>query len=160
MITPPTHIADVAELEEQFAQLQFESFTHEDALSLGMELAERAEQDQLPMVVAIYLGDQRIFYYACVGTTAENDVWVERKRRSVARFEEPTFLIGQRFAAAGKNFYEETGLGDDYVAHGGGFPVMVNGECVGAIVVSGIPHEEDHAFIVAALTAFREDVGE
>ncbi len=154
MIEPPALIADVAELEAQFSQLQFSEFSHEDSLALGMELAARAEEQELPMAISVYMGEQRMFHYACVGTTAENDLWLERKRKSVYRFREPSFLVGQRYAAEGKNFYLETGLSDDYVAHGGGFPIVVNGEFVGAVMVSGIPHEQDHAFIVEAMTDF------
>ena len=37
-------------------------------------------------------------------------------------------------------------LGLEYSAHGGAFPVFVEGTgLVGAVVVSGLPQEEDHA---------------
>ena len=158
MVEQPPLIADVAELEEQFAQLQFTSLTHEDALALGMDRAARAEERNWPMAVSVYLGDQHVFRYACPGTSSENDEWLERKRRTVYKFHEPTFLIGQRFAAKGKDFYVETGLPNpDYVPYGGGFPLIVNGEFVGAILSSGVPHQDDHAIIVETLRAALEN---
>lgn len=156
MIEPPALIADVAELEQEFIELQFDTFTHEEALSLGMDLAARSEELEWPMAISVYLGEQHVFRYACPGTSAENDMWLERKRKTVYKFHEPTFLIGQRYAAGGKNFYEETGLDDNYVAHGGGFPLIVAGEFVGAVLVSGVPHQDDHALLVAALRAARD----
>ena len=151
----PELIADVPELEEQFSSLHFQELSHQDALSIGLDLAERAEERGWPMVIAVCLGDQRIFQYACEGTSAENDQWIARKRNTVLTFQQPSFLVGQRFASEGKNFYEETGLNpEEYVCYGGGFPLIVGNDMVGMVLTSGVPHQDDHGIIVEALRSF------
>lgn len=150
----PEVLADVSELEDQLKELRFDSLSHEDALALGMDLAARAEERNWPLAVSVFLGDQHVFHYACPGTTAENNDWIERKRKTVYHFQQPSFLVGQSFIAQGKDFSAETGLDDAlFAAHGGGFPLFVGDTFVGAIVASGVPQQDDHAIVVEALRA-------
>jgi uncharacterized protein (UPF0303 family) len=153
MSLEPELLADVSELEAQLVELRFGSLSHEDALALGMDLAARAEERNWPLAVSVFLGDQHVFRYACPGTTAENDDWIERKRKTVYRFQEPSFLVGQRLIAQGKEFHSETGLDQSYAAHGGGFPLFVGEKFVGAVIASGVPQQDDHAIVVEALRA-------
>jgi uncharacterized protein (UPF0303 family) len=154
MANQPELLADVAELESQLQELRFTSLSHEDALALGMDLASRAEERNWPLAVSVFLGDQHVFRYACPGTNSENDDWIERKRKTVYKFHEPSFLVGQRFASEGKDFSTETGLDESvYAAHGGGFPLFVDDTFVGAVIASGVPQQDDHAIVVEALKA-------
>lgn len=157
MADHPKLLADVSELEEQFNELRFTALSHEDALALGMDLAARAEERNWPLAVSVFLGEQHVFRYACPGTTAENDDWIERKRKTVYKFHEPSFLVGQRFISQGKNFAAETGLDDTvFAAHGGGFPLFAGDTFVGAVIASGVPQQDDHAIVVEALRAALE----
>ena len=153
MADQPELLADVAELESQLGELRFTSLSHEDALALGMDLASRAEERNWPLAVSVFLGDQHVFRYACPGTSAENDEWIERKRKTVYKFHEPSFLVGQRMISLGKEFHAETGLDQSFAAHGGGFPLFVGDAFVGAVVASGVPQQDDHAIVVEALRA-------
>jgi uncharacterized protein (UPF0303 family) len=146
-------LADVSELEDQLTELRFSSLSHEDALALGMDLASRAEERNWPLAVSVFLGDQHVFRYACPGTTSENDDWIERKRKTVYKFHEPSFLVGQRMISLGKEFHAETGLDESFAAHGGGFPLFVGDKFVGAVIASGVPQQDDHAIVVEALRA-------
>jgi uncharacterized protein (UPF0303 family) len=149
----PELLADVSELESQLADLRFTALSHEDALALGMDLASRAEERNWPLAVSVFLGDQHVFRYACPGTSAENDDWIERKRKTVYKFHEPSFLVGQRMISQGKEFHAETGLDQSFAAHGGGFPLFVGDTFVGAVVASGVPQQDDHAIVVESLRA-------
>lgn len=153
----PELLADVSELEQQLRELRFSTLTHEDALALGMDLASRAEERQWPLAVSVFLGDQHVFRYACPGTSAENDDWIERKRKTVYRFQEPSFLVGQRFISEGKDFFVETGLSDEFAAHGGGFPLFLGDTFAGAVIASGVPQQDDHAIVIEALRAAIEE---
>ena len=153
MADKPELLADVAELEAQLAELRFSSLSHEDALALGMDLAARAEERNWPLAVSVFIGDQHVFRYACPGTTAENDDWIERKRKTVYRFQEPSFLVRQRLTAQGTEFHTETGLDQSYAAPGGGFPLFVGEKFVGAVIASGVPQQDDHAIVVEAMRA-------
>ena len=146
-------LADVSELEDQLTELRFSSLSHDDALALGMDLASRAEERNWPLAVSVFLGDQHVFRYACPGTTSENDDWIERKRKTVYKFHEPSFLVGQRMISLGKDFHAETGLDESFAAHGGGFPLFVGDKFVGAVIASGVPQQDDHAIVVEALRA-------
>lgn len=146
-------LADVSELEDQLAELRFSSLSHEEALALGMDLASRAEERNWPLAVSVFLGDQHVFRYACPGTTSENDDWIERKRKTVYKFHEPSFLVGQRMISLGKDFHAETGLDESFAAHGGGFPLFAGDKFVGAVIASGVPQQDDHAIVVEALRA-------
>lgn len=148
----PGHDGNVADIQREFNEMTWESFTHQDALTLGLDIAQRIEDAPWPMATAVYFGEQNVFRYACEGTSERNDNFIRGKRNTVMKFREPSFLVGQRFAEKGLNFYEETGLSeDDYFCFGGGYPIFVGDEIVATVFTSGAPHVEDHRIIVEAL---------
>lgn len=146
----------IADLEQQHDELQFEHFTNADAWALGSLLVAYATDRDLGITIDVRRGDQQLFHAAMAGTTADNDDWIERKVRTVRRFGEASYLVGRRFAAAGDDFNEKTGLPfTRYVAHGGCFPVIVRDVgAIGTVTVSGLPQADDHALVVEAFRAF------
>lgn len=146
-------LADVAELEAEFAQLRLNEMDHEAALALGDDLVRRSRAKGWPMAISVKLGDHEVFHVALPGTQPINDNWVRRKRNLVELTGEPTFLVGQRLAAQGKTI-EDLGLSPvDFAPQGGGYPLIVNGTVVGSVIVSGVPQQDDHALVVEALRA-------
>jgi uncharacterized protein (UPF0303 family) len=150
------YLAQIAEIQEQEARLQFERFTHDDALQLGLLLVRLGTERALTITIDVTKGDQQVFHTALAGTTADNDDWVARKTRTVRRFGSSSFLIGRRFKAEGKDFNESSGLPLSlYAAHGGCFPIAVRDVgIVGTVTVSGLPQADDHALVVEALELF------
>lgn len=67
-----------------------------------------------------------------------------------------SLLVGSRFRAKGTTFEDASRLDlDAYAAHGGAFPIAVEGAgVIGAVVVSGLPQVKDHALVVEALERF------
>jgi uncharacterized protein (UPF0303 family) len=66
--------------------------------------------------------------------------------------------VGTDFKARGLNFETDSGLDfEQYAAHGGAFPLIVGGSIVGKVGVSGLAQREDHALVVKALTAHRDN---
>ena len=146
-------LADVAELEAEFAQLRLSTMDHEAALALGEDLVRRSRAKGWPMAVSVKLGDHEVFHVALPGAKPINDNWVRRKRNLVELTGEPTFLVGQRLAAQGKTI-EDLGLSSvDFAPQGGGYPLIVNDAVVGSVIVSGVPQQDDHALVVEALRA-------
>ncbi|MET8681091.1 heme-degrading domain-containing protein [Streptomyces sp. NPDC004647] len=144
------------DLEAQERRLVLRSFTHEDAWHLGSLLVELARLREAPLVVDIRRGAQQAFHYALPRSSADNDAWVDRKRRVVERYAESSYLVGARFRAKGTTFEASSRLDPDrFAAHGGSFPILVEGAgIVGTVTVSGLPQDEDHALVVEALERF------
>ncbi|MFL6098137.1 MAG: heme-degrading domain-containing protein [Blastococcus sp.] len=145
-------VADLAAEEEE---LQFSSFTNDDAWELGTALRELARRQAAPVAIDISRNSHQLFRAALPGATPDNDAWIERKQRVVHRFGHSTLHVRQSFVERGTTFEEQSGLDPQrYAAHGGGFPVLVRSVGpVGVLVVSGLPQLEDHRLIVAALRA-------
>ncbi|MEV6652356.1 heme-degrading domain-containing protein [Streptomyces sp. NPDC051219] len=144
---------DIAALEEQERRLVLPSFTYEDAWRLGGLLVELASARSAPVAIDIRRGPQQLFHAALPGSTADNDAWIDRKRRVVERYAESSYLVGTRFRAKGTTFEESSRLDPDrFAAHGGSFPLAVEGAgVIGTVTVSGLPQAEDHAMVVEAL---------
>lgn len=145
----------IAEVVEQEESLQFDDFSHEHAWMLGARLRERALERGQAITIDIALGEQRLFHCALPGTSAHNDVWIERKKRTVREFGASSYLVGLRFPVLDGHTLEDAPWMDprQFAGHGGGFPLAIRGVgVVGTIAVSGLPHEVDHALIVEALS--------
>ncbi|MGW7362349.1 heme-degrading domain-containing protein [Streptomyces sp. NPDC054841] len=145
--------AGIATLEAQERQLTLRQFTYDDAWTLGSMLVELARERHAPVAIDIRRGPQQLFHCALPGSSADNDAWIDRKRRVVERYGESSLLVGSRFRAKGTTFEESSRLDPDrYAAHGGSFPIRVHGAgVVGTVTVSGLPQAEDHAMVVEAL---------
>ncbi|WP_330349525.1 heme-degrading domain-containing protein [Streptomyces sp. NBC_00582] len=154
----PEITPSLEELQAQERRLVFRQFTHEDAWALGSLLVDMAREREAPVAVDIHRAGQQLFHAALPGSSPDNDAWITRKRRVVERFGASSYLVGARYRARGTTFEESSRLDQDaYAAHGGSFPVTVEGVgVVGAVTVSGLPQLEDHRFVVEALERFLE----
>ena len=150
-ITPP-----LEELEAQERHLVFSRFTFEDAWALGSLLVDLARERQAPVAIDIHRAGQQLFHAALPGSTPDNDAWIVRKRRVVERYGSASYLVGARFRAKGTTFEDSSRLDpDEYAAHGGSFPITVDGVgVVGSVTVSGLPQLQDHRLVVEALEEF------
>lgn len=143
----------LADLAAEEAELQFATFTLDDAWGLGAALVAEGRRTALPIAVDITRNRHQLFHAALPGATPDNDAWIRRKTRVVNRFGHSTLYMRQASRERGTTFEEQYGLDPlRYAAHGGGFPILVRGVGpVGAVVVSGLPQLEDHRMVVAAL---------
>ncbi|WP_436843754.1 heme-degrading domain-containing protein [Streptomyces hundungensis] len=144
----------VAALEAERERLVLRRFSYEDAWQLGLLLRELAVERAAPVVIDVRHGARQVFRCALPGSSADNDAWIDRKRRVAERYAAPSFLVGARFRAKGTTFEDASRLDpNSYAAHGGSYPVSVGGVgIVGTVTVSGLPQAEDHALVVEALT--------
>ncbi|WP_053645719.1 MULTISPECIES: heme-degrading domain-containing protein [unclassified Streptomyces] len=153
--------SEVEELAAQEARLVLPRFTYEDAWTLGTLLVSLARERKAPVAVDVRRGAQQLFHCALPGSSADNDAWIDRKRRVVERYGESSFLVGARFRAKGTTFEASSRLDPDrYAAHGGSFPIGVEGAgVIGSVTVSGLPQAEDHALVVEALERLLSSCG-
>lgn len=148
-------------LLEQERRLVFDRFDNDTAIALGQKILERARANRQSIVVDISRGDQRLFYAALAGTSADNEFWVAGKVAVVKRFGHSSFYIGQKARLKGVDFADGA-LVDraTFRAHGGSFPIIVAGVgMVGTATVSGLPQAEDHALVVAVIEEFLAETG-
>lgn len=144
------------ELLEEEESIQFDGFTNEAALAIGLRLVEVARNEGLAVTVDITRGEQQLFHYALPGTSADNDAWIRRKNRVVRHFGHSSFYMGVSYRNSGTTIGEKHLLDPRrYAPHGGAFPVIVKGVgVVGTVTVSGLPQEEDHRLVVRVLREF------
>lgn len=145
-------------LAAQAASLTLTRFDAADALALGRLATDRAMAASLPIVIEVWrLG--RLAYRAVLpGGPVESDSWLERKRHVVERFETSTMAMRVRYEERGTTFEAATGLSvRDYAAHGGGYPIVVDGVgIVGGFYASGLPQVDDHEFLIACLQSHKD----
>ena len=151
----PDSFPSLAELAAEEEELQFGSFTNDDAWDLGAALVAAARRDGAPVAVDVSRHGHQLFHAALPGTSPDNDSWIQRKTRVVHRFGHSSLFVRQASLERGTTFEMEFGLDPArYAAHGGAFPVVVRSVGpVGAVVVSGLPQLEDHRMVVAAIRA-------
>ncbi|WP_327118253.1 heme-degrading domain-containing protein [Streptomyces sp. NBC_01341] len=146
----------ISELIAQERRLTLAHFGYDDAYALGGLLVTLARERHAPVAIDIRRGGQQMFHAALPGSSADNDAWIDRKRRVVERYGESSYLVGTRFRAKGTTFEDSSRLDPDvFAAHGGSFPIAVEGAgVIGTVTVSGLPQAEDHALVVEALERF------
>jgi uncharacterized protein (UPF0303 family) len=123
--------------------------------ALGRRMADTALERTLPILIQIRFGGRLVFVASLPGSTASNDGWAERKSRVVARFEKSSLLVRLTNERDDTSIHVHHSLPEaEYAAHGGAFPLRVDGTgVVGSVVVSGLPQLDDHAFVVEMLEA-------
>ena len=154
-MTDPVSWPSVADLAADEDELQFASFSNDDAWELGTAMVEAARREGAPVAIDISRNGHQLFHAALTGATPDNDGWIERKARVVDRFGHSSLYVRQSSMERGTTFEAEFGLDPArYAAHGGGFPILVrNVGPVGVVVVSGLPQLADHRMVVAAIRA-------
>jgi uncharacterized protein (UPF0303 family) len=145
-------------LKKEEETLQFTQFTNETAYRLGNKLVTGAIEKQLSMTVDICRGDQQLFHYALPGTSQDNDEWIKRKNRVVNRFLHSSYYMAIHYNILNTTIQEKSFLDpSEYAAFGGAFPIIIqNVGVVGTITVSGLPHKQDHDFVVEVIKEFLE----
>ncbi|MFO1106287.1 MAG: heme-degrading domain-containing protein [Amaricoccus sp.] len=144
---------DLARIGEQERRLCFRQFGLAEAWDLGCRIRRLAEAKGIAVAIEVRLGRRTVFQSAMPGTTALNADWARRKLNSVELAERPTYAIGLDQRPGTPGLAEIAALPvRDFAAHGGGFPIRVEGSgCVGAVAVSGPPQRQDHGLVVEAL---------
>ncbi|GAB5593035.1 hypothetical protein Unana1_07935 [Umbelopsis nana] len=144
------------QLLEQEERLQFSKFNSDDALKLGLKLIEKAKAYPKPVVVDITVTGHELFHFSMTGTSPDNNEWVRKKNNAVMRFRHSSYYLGQSLASQGKTLEEKYLVSEqDYVVHGGAFPLIIKGVgIIGTVTVSGLAQQDDHAVAVQAIEEF------
>ena len=148
--------ADLARIALQEERLLFAKFDAGVAWDLGVALKAAAERRGVGVALDISTPSYSLFSHAMAGATPDNSEWVRRKRNVTLRFHRSSYAVGLDLQRSGRTMEEKHGLrADDYMAHGGSFPIRLAGPIViGAITVSGLPQREDHDLLTRTLAVF------
>jgi uncharacterized protein (UPF0303 family) len=142
-------------LKQQEQELQFDSFTNETALVLGLKVVALAKEKGKAVAVNITRNGLVLFHHAMDGTFGDQADWIRRKNNVVARWGRSSYHVGIDHKHRNAVFEQATHYDiKDYAAHGGAFPLIIrNVGIVGTVTVSGLPQAEDHALAVEAIRA-------
>jgi uncharacterized protein (UPF0303 family) len=157
-----TDAEQLAALLAEEDRLVFSHFDHDTAWQLGSRLRAGALEGHLPVAISIRRNGQCLFHAALPGSSADNDAWLLRKAAVAERYGHSSYYVGCKFRADGRDFDVDSRLDvGTYAAHGGAFPVILNGSgCIGTVAVSGLPQVDDHRFVVTHLEAFLIESGQ
>lgn len=148
-------------IKAQEDRLRFPSFDEDVAWLIGTTLVERARAEKLPVVINIRTPDATLFHAALPGSGPTNDEWARRKSNVTFRCQRASFAVGLDFKARGVCLVEQAMPVADFAPHGGSFPVRLQtGRVIAAVTVSGLPQQDDHAMVVAAITQVLEQSGQ
>lgn len=158
LITRDLPMQDLAIIDEQERLLQFTSFNAGTAWVLGSLLRTGGLETGLGSSVEIEVAGHLLFACATPGATPGQANWIRRKRNTVHHFARSTYAVGRKLAHEGATLTSKHALPEsDYVAHGGGFPIILRGTGpVGSVVFSGLPQRQDHNLVVEALASMLE----
>jgi len=148
--------ADLARLALQEERLRFSKFDPGVAWDLGLALKAAAEKRGVGVALDISTPSYTLFSHSMAGATPDNAEWVRRKRNVALRFHRSSYAIGLDLQKSGRSLEEKHGLKhDDYMPHGGSFPIRLAGPTViGAITVSGLPQRDDHDLLTRTLATY------
>jgi uncharacterized protein (UPF0303 family) len=140
----------------------FENLTPANALEIGEIAKSLGVLENLPIAVEVRLGDWIIYHASLPGSTSENQWWIDRKARVVRLKHHSTMYERVSAEERGVDWHQENNLLDEtHAIHGGGLPLITKSEgFVGALLISGLPQEEDHLLGVEVLTEFLARKGE
>lgn len=135
----------------------FDDFTNDDAVNLGLTAVEVITEWELNLAVDIVLRGDLVFR-AKLGTTgAGNDPWLAGKAAVALKHGEPSLLVRLRQELLGVPYPEDVVDGVTLKAHGGSIPILVDGDVIGTITTSGEPDVLDHAACAETLRRYTSD---
>jgi uncharacterized protein (UPF0303 family) len=122
---------------------------------IGSHIAELALKDARTVMVVVFLDDWLVYKAALPGTSINNDIVIEGKKRVASIDGHSSLWARNRQLDAGTTFEDATGLRlPGHAPYGGAVPlVTVDGDHRGWVIVSGLTQEEDHEFAVEGIRA-------
>ena len=129
---------EVLQLEKE---LSFQEFNNHDVYQLGQIIVNHIEKNQLKNVrIRIVLDGDIVFQYLMDGK--KGVVWLDRKQKTVEKYGHSSYYIYLENEENGT--YQADEKDESFVICGGGFPLIIQNELRGSILVSGLAHDEDH----------------
>ena len=150
------------ELLEQEHKFVLDSLDLKVALEIGEIAKSLSATRNLPVAIEVRIGDWIVYHASLPGSKPENDWWIARKARVVMLKHHSTLYERVSAQERGVDWHKENNLLDEtHAIHGGGLPLITKDKgFVGVLLISGLPHVEDHLLGVEVLTEFLACKGE
>jgi len=143
-------------LLKQEQENRFDNFDFNTAWEIGTAIHQQAIQHNYPVAIEVYAFGQPLFLSALPGSTLDNLEWMKRKRNTVLRLAHSSMFTGLNYEKNGQPMEHHLFIDQfEYCDHGGSFPLLnKSGAVFGAISVSGLPSEEDHALALWGINQY------
>ena len=127
---------------------------HRDAdIAIRVIIAELTKRNALGVVAVADQHGELIALMRMTGAQLQSGTIATNKAFTAARACKPTRDIGRKIRSADQGF-DIAYYGDPrFIGWGGGMPVIVGGQCVGAVAVSGLSEDEDIELASLGITA-------
>ncbi len=144
------------ELLRQETDIRFDSFDVDSAWEIGLGIRRHALENHYPVSIEVYAFGQTLFLSALPGSSRHNLSWMRRKRNTVLNEAHSSMYVGLENEKKGQRM-DQQGFIDQsrFTDHGGSFPLLLRaGGVIGAVSVSGLLSEDDHALVVWGLRQY------
>ncbi len=143
-------------VKEQEEKLRFEAFSKEDALALGNLICEKAKKElKKGVAVRIILDGITVFFHMMEGTGTRNDWYMGCKYHTFLKTGKSSLLSLLERTFETKSFEDWCSDANDYILCGGEFPIRnKQGQLLGCVIVSNLPHEKDHQLIADSISEY------
>jgi glc operon protein GlcG len=130
---------------------------HRDAdIAIRVIIAEMTKRNVLGVVAVADRHGELIALMRMSGAQLQSGTIATNKAFTAARACKPTRDIGRKIRSADQGF-DIAYYGDPrFIGWGGGMPVIVGGQCVGAVAVSGLSEDEDIELASLGITAIMQ----
>lgn len=147
-------IPSLETLLQQEAEHRLPLFDFDLAWHTGQRLQQRCREMNAPVAIEIYAFGQVVFLAALPGSVPENLEWMRRKRNTVLLTGHSSLYVGLLNEQKGERMAQQRNIRqEDYTDHGGSFPLLnPQGAIMGAVSISGLPSEDDHALALWGIT--------
>lgn len=133
--------------------LAFDQFGREDVLALGLRIIDLAKNKYGHGVAVRIISDDAItFCHMMDSTSLENNWWMNKKLNTCHKTGVSSLRAALEFEFGIRKSGAWTGDEGNYALCGGCIPVKLkNGDTAGYVIVSGLPHEQDHQLAADAM---------
>ncbi len=151
-----SHSLTLDELLKQEKEHRFSEFDFNAAWEIGLAIRQRAAKESAPVAIEVYAFGQPLFFAALAGSTSDNIEWMKRKRNSVLRLAHSSMYAGLNYEKTGARMEHHNFINQfEYCDHGGSFPILhTSGAVMGAVSVSGLPAQDDHALVLWGIAQY------
>lgn len=130
--------------------------SHDDTMTILDAIYEKADADDDALAVAVVDAHGELLGFLRMDGCRLSSITIAiHKAYTAAREQLPSGELGRRASEAG---FPMTNFGElKYVTWGGGLPIEVDGEVIGAVGVSGLTEDDDIAYAQLGINALMDD---